>query len=126
MTTHDVHTTVLSALCDGEVVEPAALAAALEDPAARQALVDFARLRQAVALDRSPLPGSLRTLRGHRPWLLRASVPLPAVAALVLVALLAALSIARPGDPRQPEAPPTPSRVISYVPGVDWHTVDRR
>ena len=58
----DTHTETLSAFCDGEPVDPDRLAAALADAPSREALVDFARLRAAVASSR-PLPDSLLRLR---------------------------------------------------------------
>ena len=120
--TSDSHTETLSALCDGEMVDPDALAAALDDPAARQALVEFVRLRCAVNRDRAPLPRSLEALRRHRWSIARASVPLPAVAALVVLAVLGAWVIPRPARAPSSDTPPAPTRVISYVPGVDWHS----
>ena len=41
---------VLSAFVDGERVEPAELASALGEPGAREALIDFVRLRAALAM----------------------------------------------------------------------------
>ena len=120
--TSDSHTETLSALCDGEMVDPDVLAAALDDPAARQALVEFLRLRHAVNLDGAPLPRSLGALRRRRLSVVRASVPLPAVAALVVLAVLGAWAIPRPWRAPSSDTPPAPTRVITYVPGVDWHS----
>ena len=120
--TTDIHTATLSALCDGEAVDPEALAAALEDPAARRALVDFVTLRHAMCRDSGPVPRSLEALRRRRSPILRTSLPLPAVAALVLLAMLGAWAIPRPSRAPSTNTPPAPTRVITYVPGVDWHS----
>ena len=53
----ETHTALLSAFCDGQIVDPDQLADALADPRARDALVDFARLRAAVTSSH-PLPAS--------------------------------------------------------------------
>jgi hypothetical protein len=116
----DTHTEVLSAFCDGAVVDPDLLAAALEDPRARTALVDFARLRAAVTSSH-PLPDSLARLqpavvRRSRLWAAAAG----AAAMLVLVALTFAM-LPRAWFERDSSVdPPAPSRVIRYQPGVDW------
>ena len=44
----NTHTAALSAFLDHESVDPDSLAAALDDPDARAALVDFVRLRQGL------------------------------------------------------------------------------
>ena len=123
--TTDTHTETLSALCDGETVDPEALAAALDDPAARRALVEFVRLRHSVNLDRAPLPRSLDALRVGRLSILRATMPLPAVAALALLVLLGAWVMPRPWSTPSTDTPPAPTRVIQYVPGVDWQPIRR-
>ena len=40
----EIHTQILSAFCDGEIVDPDLFAGALADPHGRAALVDFSRL----------------------------------------------------------------------------------
>ncbi|OFW04356.1 MAG: hypothetical protein A3H96_27495 [Acidobacteria bacterium RIFCSPLOWO2_02_FULL_67_36] len=121
---NETHTSVLSAFCDGEPVDPDAFAAALADSLAREALVAFVRVRRAVQTGpEQMLPASLAVMRRpHRPvW--RMSIPLPAVAALLLVVLLGAwMVLPRPAAPSAPssDTPPTPTRVVKYVPGVDW------
>lgn len=116
----DTHTEVLSAFCDGAVVDPDRLAAALEDPRARAAVVDFARLRAAVTSS-DPLPDSLATLRPaavRRPQLLAAL----AGAAAMLVLLALSFALLPPGWFRtaHDDGPPSPTRVVRYEPGVDW------
>jgi len=116
----DTHTEILSAFCDGQVVDPDRLADALADPRAREALVDFARLRAAVTSS-SPLPASLTRLRpapARRPQLWAAMAG--AAAMLVLVALTFAL-LPRTWISREAsDGPPSPARTIRYEPGVDW------
>lgn len=55
---------LFSALIDRESVDPDALAAALEDPAERRALVAFARLRQDL---RAPVAGETEWLATRLP-----------------------------------------------------------
>jgi hypothetical protein len=118
----DVHTEVISAFCDGEIVDPDRLAAALADPRGREALIDFARLRAAVGSVEA-LPASLATLRtagtGSR---VRAWAVAAAAAAMVLLIVAAASLLPRSLDPRNADqSPPAPTRVLRFVPGVDWH-----
>ena len=122
---------ILSALLDGEVVAPEALAEALLAPGAREALVDFAGLRAELAADDSvPSPALHRAMdkilgrsRGHgRPvWRL-----LQSAAAVVVLALaaLGVLSLRTRFYGRGPEEPPQATRIIQFTPGVDWHQGD--
>jgi len=116
----ETHIELLSSFCDGAVVDPDRLAAALADPRARDALVDFARLRAAVASSH-PLPDSLERLRPaavRRPQL-RAALA-GAAAMLVLVALTFAMLPRGWFIRDEADGPPPPARVIRYEPGVDW------
>ena len=134
------HTDTISAFVDGESVDANHLAAALEDPAARAALVDFVRMRAAVRAGDAPLPpsldsfrpavserpfDSLRSLRAGRFDSLRSlRAGWPAVAALLVLVFLAGLVVPRPWTPARgeaTEAPPPPTRVEKFTPGVDWH-----
>ena len=120
MTTSD--TEILSALLDGEPVDADRVAMALEDPAARAALVHFVRLREAVRNDPIPLPASLSAVQPHALSLGR--FRWPAVAAALLVMFLAGWFAPRPWNghaPQGADVPPTPTRVEKFVPGVDWH-----
>jgi hypothetical protein len=124
---------ILSALLDGEPVAPDVLAAALLAPGAREALVDFARLRAELGTDDSrPSPAlhhamdkALGPRRGHsRPvWRL-----LQSAAAIVVLALaaLGAMSLRTRFYGRGPEEPPRATRVIQFTPGVDWHEGEPR
>ncbi|HVL66448.1 MAG TPA: hypothetical protein VM364_04205 [Vicinamibacterales bacterium] len=115
------YTEILSALVDGESVDPAAVAAALEDAGARAALVDFVRLRNAARADAAPLPASLDRLRAAGPprRVLRWAAAAAALVLTFMAGLLTAVSW-RP-DARDPAAPPQPARVERFEPGVDWH-----
>jgi len=114
------HTAVLSALLDHEPVDPDALSAALDDPDARAALVDFVRLRQRLDPVTAPLPASLQTLR-RRPVVRTAALRWSAAAALLVLVFLAGWVAPRPGgDARGATAPPDPVRVEKFTPGVDW------
>jgi len=120
----------LSALLDGEEIEPAALAEALSAPGARELLRDFALLRAEVREDDSlPGPAVYRRLAldsGPVPassWWRRAvpvPAPLLATAAAVLVSLSVWVGIER-SRPQAFEQPPTPDQVLRFEPGVDWH-----
>ncbi len=136
----EIHTDILSAFCDGEIVDPELLAAALADSHGRAALIDFARLRAAVA-PAGLLPASLGSLRRlpasafapFQPLALRrdrrfTGWGVTAAAAALLLLIVAAASLL----PRTlfrgsaDEAPPAPSRVVRYQPGVDWGPEERR
>ena len=119
---------VLSAFLDGEAVDAAALAAALAEPGARETLIDFVRLRAAVADDDDrPSDAFVQRMRrrlggaiGRRvPGLLR----LVAVLAIAALATVGAYDLLRGARTDQP---PTPTRVIRFEPGVDWKPVQGR
>lgn len=116
----DQFSEAVSAFLDGEPVDPDALSAALDDAPTRQALVEFVRIREATRQVDGPLPASLAALRASRPWWRRPVLPLPAAAALVLVVLLAGLLMPRAWQAEGPPEPPTPTRTLTFEPGVDW------
>jgi hypothetical protein len=117
---------VLSELMDGEPVEPDVLAAALLAPGAREALVDFARLRAAMGADDSRPSASFyqgvgRTAAaGRQPRPVAWRVVQGLAAAVVLA--LAGLGAASFTSWRRPAAaePPRATRVLQFTPGVDW------
>ena len=118
----EIHTQILSAFCDGEIVDPDLLAAALADPRGREALVDFARLRAALG-PAGALPASLASLRaaGVRSRIQVWTVAV-AAAAMVLLIVAAASLLPRSLNTRNADQPPpSPTRVLRFVPGVDWH-----
>jgi negative regulator of sigma E activity len=122
---------VLSAFVDGERVEPAELASALGEPGAREALIDFVRLRAALADDSRPSEAFVERVRkrlGSRRAAWRARpVRLVAAAAVLALAALGALDLGRRFRPAGPaDEPPAVSRVIRYEPGVDWMPVQGR
>ena len=149
MTDYDF-TPTISAFVDNEPVDPDQLAAALEDPDARAALVDFVRMRAALRAGDPPLPPSLDRMRpalspppiargslsavegsersesnGRAPAAGRRLLRWPAVAALLILVFLAGLFAPRPGTrslDNLGDAPPTPTRVERFTPGVDWHS----
>lgn len=118
---------VLSALLDGEPVAPELLSAALLTPGAREALIDFARLRAALAADDSqPSPALHRTMSrvlGRRKWRAPAWRVLQSMAAVVVLALaaLGAASLGTRFRGHAADEPPRATRVIQFTPGVDWH-----
>ena len=107
---------LLSALIDREDVDPDALALALDDPAGRAQLVDFVRLRVRVHDELMDPPAATPALgRRHsspRMWTVRA--------ALVLLPLALGAAGGAWWVERRESQPPTPTRVVQFVPGVDW------
>ncbi len=104
---------ILSALFDGEPVDPDAVAAALAQPGAAEFLVDLARLRRRLAREDAALPvPAARPARSARRLL-------AAAAALLLFVAGAAAGrwLTRPGENLEP---PTPTREVQFTPGVDW------
>jgi RNA polymerase sigma factor (sigma-70 family) len=122
---------VLSAFVDGEQVEPAELASALDEPGAREALIDLVRFRAALADDSRPSQAFVERMRerlgGRRaPWRAR-PLRLGAAAAVLALAAVGALDLSRRLRPEPPpDEPPAVSRVIRYKPGVDWLPVQGR
>jgi len=122
----EIHTQVLSAFCDGEIIDPDLLAAALADPQGRAVLTDFARLRAAVAPS-GPLPASLGEMRRSSRPRLGAWTMVAAAAAMVLLMVAAASLLPRALFTKSTDpVPPSPSRVVRYEPGVDWHAEGAR
>lgn len=105
----------LSALLDGERVDPYAVAAALEDPEGRAVLVDFVRLRQQVTEENEAgappalAPGARR--RQGRSYVWRG---VAAAAVLAVGILIGAWSH------RQVPEPPEPQVVIEFERGREW------
>jgi hypothetical protein len=118
---------VLSAFVDGEPVEPDVLAPALLAPGGREALLDFARLRSALAAEEDrPRPEFYARMSGVLPAASPVGARTPGTRWLTLAAvvLLGALGLADVGlrlrDARGGEQPPRPDRVLQFQPGVDW------
>jgi hypothetical protein len=114
MTTDD-RFDVLSALIDREPVDPDALAEALADPEGRARLVDFIRLRARVTADGASDEGPRFVVRDRsrmKTWSVRA--------ALVLLPLVVGAAGGAWYVERMDSRPPTPDRVVQFVPGVDW------
>ena len=120
---------IVSAFVDGEDVPPAALAAALAAPGARELLRDAFLLRAAVRDEARPSDAFYsrmkRTLAGagrESWWRRTVPLPLPALAAgLLLAAVLVGLWLerARPQD----VSPPPVSRLMPFEAGVDWKPI---
>ena len=108
------HAELLSALIDREPVDPDVLAAALDDPEARQALVAFARVRAEL---HAPAPGESEWLASHHvartapPW--RQSWRLAAAAALLAAGVAAGVFAERYAAA---DRPPVPTRVVQLDP----------
>jgi hypothetical protein len=121
----------LSAFVDGEPVEPSALAAALARPGAHEILVDFARLRAAVADAGGPAPAFVeawrdRLQRRPAPVQRRGWLRLLAAGAVLGLAALGGYDLHRILRTEGVDAPPPPARVIRFEPGVDWGPVEGR
>jgi len=122
----------LSALIDGEPVDPGQLRATLRLPGANEALVAFATLRWQAHLDNN-VPGTdfYRTIAFNSPARLLAKMPrhvgaLAAAAALVLLSAAAGMLVGRHVGPRLMGQPPRTERAVHFVPGVDWQAVAER
>lgn len=123
---------ILSALLDGESVDPEVLRDALETPEGRAALVDFARVRRDVRADETPpSPAFYEAMTraglhstGERRRAM--TVSRPAIAATLALGVgLGAVAgfLARPHGPAE-EVPPVASRTIVFEPGVNWTAQD--
>ena len=117
---------VLSAVLDGDAVDIAQLAMALDHPEGRRVFVDFVKVRQATAHDsatprREFYEGVARDLTFNQP-VRRRGLPYPLAAAAVLLAILVGsmLDVDFAGRDRTTAAPPAPTRVLRFEPGVDW------
>jgi len=121
---------ILSALIDGVAVDPDRLAAVLEGPHARAALVDFVRFRWSLAAEAAtghdrqpdivlPAPGKLRSITAFaatsRTWR-----RVLAAAAMISLALLVGYGVGKRMTRSSDETPPTPDRVVTFTPGTEW------
>jgi hypothetical protein len=118
---------IVEALIDGERVDPQSLKDALADAAARDHFVELLMLREAVGA--MVPPGSAIVERGHRSsrlgWLAAAAAVLISVAAgYVLgqrvVTPVAAQSVEAIVQVQTAPAAPTPTRIITLRPGINW------
>jgi hypothetical protein len=117
---------VLSAVLDGDSVDIAQLESALADAEGRRLFVDFVRLRQTAAKDpaaprREFYDEVVRDLTANQPFR-RRGLPFPLAAAAVVGAMLlgSMLDLNFISDDRAAAAPPEPTRVLRFEPGVDW------
>jgi hypothetical protein len=117
---------VLSAVLDGDAVDIGLLELALEDPEGRRVFVDFVKLRQTAAKDigaprREFYEGVVRDLTVNQ-HVRRRGLPFPVAAAAILVAMLFGSMLDVNFISRDPAraAPPEPTRVLQFEPGVDW------
>jgi hypothetical protein len=120
---------VAAALADGERVDPAALKTALDDPAARDYLVDLMTLRQAVGAVAAEgdshwrQPRSIWSRRGW--WTAAAAILLSLTAGYFAgqrtVAQVASTStVETVVDVGTTRPAPQPTRVVPLRPGVNW------
>ena len=115
---------IVSAFVDGEPVDPAALAEALAAPGARELLLDFVRLRVALADQADPPAAFVESMRARLAQApgaaaFRRPLRLAAAAAVAVLALLGVRDLQR--RVRSADGPPPAARVIRFEPGVDWH-----
>jgi hypothetical protein len=122
---------VLSAFVDGERVAPGDLAVALSQPGAREALIDFVRMRVELSNDERPSVAFVERMRKRLGGIRRGGVQLLLrVAAAMVVGVLATIGAvdllrgSRPG--RGHDDPPVVTRVIRFEPGVDWKPIEGR
>lgn len=119
---------VIEAFADGEAVDPAALKAALAEPAGRDHLVDVLTLRALVGGDAvarpSVLPAATNPPTPRGAWARR--IPLAAGIALIggITGYVAGLhSTAAPAQVSKGvvvSSAPTPTQVFHLRDGVDW------
>ena len=108
------HAELLSALIDREPVDPDALAAALDDPEARRALVAFARVRAEL---HAPAPGESEWLASHH--VPRTAPPRRHLWRLAAAAVLLAAGVGAGVFAERyaaEDGPPTPTRVVQLDP----------
>jgi hypothetical protein len=124
---------VLSAFVDGEAVAPEALAEALAQTGSLAALVDFARLRTAVADDDSRPSVAFYQVTEARladpafdraPKMAGPGVKRLCAAAGVAMAVVGAASLM--GLMPAESGPPRPQKVLTFHAGVDWHEEAQR
>lgn len=120
---------VLAALADGERVDPIELRAALEDPAAREYLVDLIALRHAVGTlsDQELANGQVRRRLWTRVrWFTAAAALLISLTAGYLAGqrratqTLPAPMIETAVDLGSIAVAPEPTRVVALRPGINW------
>jgi hypothetical protein len=115
----------LSAFVDGEGVDPQALAQALGEPGARELLIDFVLLRSACVSAEQPSPAFYSAVSERlTPRRARRALRLVAAAAVLALAALGLFDLGERLHPgRNPNEPPTPTRVVQFEPGVDWKPI---
>jgi uncharacterized membrane protein YcjF (UPF0283 family) len=103
---------VLSALMDRERVDPVVLARVLDDPASRALLVDFARLRHALAAEPESEP-ALTSPLPHRSRYGRTALRAAAVLLMLAVGTAGGAWLQKY---RSQERPPQPDRIVTLEP----------
>lgn len=124
----------LSAFLDGEPVDPSEMAETLAMPGAREALVDFIRLRAEFGQDSSEpsakFYGSMERIFNPESRRTRSYVIGGGLALAAAVILFAVFVWVGPMGRRSTGGdyaaaslkPPTPTRDIRFEPGVDWES----
>lgn len=123
MTDRDALFTALSALIDGDVVDPARVREALEIRGGIDALVDFAQIRWDLAHDRDGVeraPAQLRPVREPSRW--RRAL---GVAAALVITLALGYGLGDIRARRALSAPPSPDRIVSFTLGTEWKASSR-
>jgi hypothetical protein len=120
---------LLSALIDRELVDPEELARVLDEPEGRALLVDFVRLRAAVAAeDQQSAERTGGRTGGKRLLFVTESARFHLnlrragrVAAMLVLLVAAAGGGFWAGARLSDDVPPAASRVIRFEPGLDWN-----
>ena len=119
---------ILSAFVDGEPVDPGELARALGEAGARETLIDFVRLRMAVADDSGPSDAMVVAMRARLAdasrWRARLLLRLAAAVVVGSLATVGAYDLARGRKALRVDEPPVATRVIRFEPGVDWKAIE--
>lgn len=110
---------VLSALIDGEAVDPDTLERVLADTDSRSLLVEFVRLRNAITRDDEAASAVRYTDAQFRMRYSRRRSVLW-IAAGILLLLVSSGGGWWLGARFAQDGPPAPARVVEFQPGVDW------
>lgn len=110
---------VLSALIDGEAVDPDTLERVLADTDSRSLLVEFVRLRNAIARD-DEAASAVRYTDGHFRMRYSRTRSVLWGAAAILLLLVSGGGGWWLGARFAQDGPPSPARVVEFQPGVDW------
>jgi hypothetical protein len=117
---------VLSAFVDGEDVDGQVLVEALNEPGACELLIEFVQLRNACRTEERPNAAFYAAIgKTLSPVRWRRAFRLLAAAAVLVLATLGGFELgSRLSSRRQVDEPPTPTRVLQFERGAEWHQAE--